>query len=335
MLHRNRFGFIATSTGGGGGVDLPLSDVDILLADDADATKQARFELSSISTGTTRTYTLPNSNGTLSLEGHTHSISNVTDLQTTLDGKASTSHSHSYSLTNVEHFDDFVNTVVRTSATTVTSADAWYRSVSGTGAIVTYDQVDSGVTATKTDPAHGVALFDTGTATGRANIGNAPFRMYGTWTNYSVVTYEARFLLKQLSDDTNRFTVGFGFANTINGTGSTKQVSLLYTDNVNSGQLVIRLRNDGSVTDFNTTHSALAANTWYKLKIEIDWGTHVKVWLDGNLIGTQTTMTNEPAPATSDVLLPRAIIEQSAGTTSCKMYVDYIYLNYTFGTART
>jgi hypothetical protein len=335
MLHRNRFGFIATSTGGSGGVDLPLSDVDILLADDADATKQARFELSSISTGTTRTYTLPNSNGTLSLEGHTHAISDVTNLQTTLDGKASTSHSHSYSLTNVEHFDDFVNTVVRTSATTVTSADAWYRSVSGTGATVTYDQVDSGVTATKIDPAHGIAHLTTGTTTGSARLGCPPFRMYGTWTNYSVVTYEARFLLKQLSDGTNRFSFGFGFSNVINGFTSTKQVTLMYTDDANSGQLVLRLKNSINTTDYNTTHSALVADTWYKIKIEIDWGTHVKVWLDGSLIGTQTDMSNEPAPETSEVLLPRALIEQSVGTTPCIVHIDYIYLNYTFGTART
>lgn len=33
-------------------------------------------------------------NITLSKEGHTHTIGNITDLQTTLDGKASTTHSH-------------------------------------------------------------------------------------------------------------------------------------------------------------------------------------------------------------------------------------------------
>lgn len=73
MLHRNRFGFIAaTSTGGGGGAELPFSDIDILLADDSDPTKQAKFELSGITTGTTRTYTLPNADGTLALTSHNH-----------------------------------------------------------------------------------------------------------------------------------------------------------------------------------------------------------------------------------------------------------------------
>lgn len=42
-----------------------LKDTNFTLQDDGDTTKQARFQLSGISTGNTRTYTLPNANSTL------------------------------------------------------------------------------------------------------------------------------------------------------------------------------------------------------------------------------------------------------------------------------
>lgn len=51
------------------GITLTLSDSIFTLQDNADATKQLRFELSGISTGTTRTLTVPNASGTLLYSG--------------------------------------------------------------------------------------------------------------------------------------------------------------------------------------------------------------------------------------------------------------------------
>lgn len=48
-----------------------FSDTTFTLQDNADATKQTRFELSGITTGTTRTITVPNSNGTMYVTGGT------------------------------------------------------------------------------------------------------------------------------------------------------------------------------------------------------------------------------------------------------------------------
>jgi hypothetical protein len=51
------------------------------LQDDVDATKQARFQLSAITTGTTRTYTLPNGNVTL-VGDASPTLTGTTSLQT-------------------------------------------------------------------------------------------------------------------------------------------------------------------------------------------------------------------------------------------------------------
>lgn len=51
-----------------------LQDDTTTFQDGGDNTKQAQFELSGIATGTTRTYTLPNSSGTVMLAGNTTSV---------------------------------------------------------------------------------------------------------------------------------------------------------------------------------------------------------------------------------------------------------------------
>ena len=58
-----------------------LKDTLFTLQDDGDATKQAQFQLSSISTSTTRTYTLPNASGTFLLSSSVTVADNAFTLQ--------------------------------------------------------------------------------------------------------------------------------------------------------------------------------------------------------------------------------------------------------------
>ena len=63
---------------------LSISDVGFTLTDNADATKQLKFELSGITTGTTRTLTVPNATGTIALLSGTQTFSGNTTFSGTL-----------------------------------------------------------------------------------------------------------------------------------------------------------------------------------------------------------------------------------------------------------
>lgn len=63
-----------------------LKDTLFTLQDDGDVTKQARFQLSGITTGTTRTYTLPNASVTLASLTGTESLTNKTITSPTITG---------------------------------------------------------------------------------------------------------------------------------------------------------------------------------------------------------------------------------------------------------
>lgn len=63
-----------------------LKDTLFTLQDDGDATKQAKFQLSGITTGTTRTYTLPNTTDTIAGIAATQTLTNKTITSPTITG---------------------------------------------------------------------------------------------------------------------------------------------------------------------------------------------------------------------------------------------------------
>lgn len=121
----------------------PFSDADTLIRNASDATKLAKFNAAPIATATTRTYDLPNANGTLALIAATQTITNKT-----LTGSTNTIGE---------------NTVGGTGAAT---GDIWYRSSGGiftrlgigsTGQIL---KVASGLPAWQNDSPSTITIAD-------------------------------------------------------------------------------------------------------------------------------------------------------------------------------
>lgn len=67
-----------------------VTDTNFTIQDDADNTKKAKFQASGITTATTRTYTLPNVNGTLVTTGDTATVTNTMLAGSIADTKLST-----------------------------------------------------------------------------------------------------------------------------------------------------------------------------------------------------------------------------------------------------
>ena len=80
----------ATLTGTQTLTNKTVTDLTFFIQDNADNTKKAQFDLSGISTATTRTYTLPNVNGTIITTGDTGTVTNTMLAGSITDTKLST-----------------------------------------------------------------------------------------------------------------------------------------------------------------------------------------------------------------------------------------------------
>lgn len=103
VVDTHNLGYVNTSK-------LDYGDDELIVTNAADTSKQVQFSAASVGAGTTRTMTIPNASGTISLVGHTHVLADVTDALTvaaTFTNKAfstgtsirDSDNSHAYNLT--------------------------------------------------------------------------------------------------------------------------------------------------------------------------------------------------------------------------------------------
>ena len=208
------------------------------------------------------------------------------------------------------------------SAGSVTTGDHPYLNIatSGTGAGV------AAIAATTALPS------STSLGTGTTSTGNALINFAkGTTTISSFgaahLSSEYLFYLPALSDATNRFTVLCGFTNgpTTNGIDN-NAVDIRYTDNVNGGRLHGVTRSNAGVETTVDLGVTVAANTLYKVRVEVNkTNTEARFYVNGVILGTSTT--NMPNTL---VCGARAEIAKSVGITGvsirvCEMKATAIY----------
>lgn len=108
-----------------------LKDTLFTLQDDGDVTKQAQFQLSGITTGTTRTYTVPNFNATLATLAGTETLTNktltspiintatITNPTLTVDSISGVSVATTVTVGNVQLANGVINTANAVTATAI------------------------------------------------------------------------------------------------------------------------------------------------------------------------------------------------------------------------
>lgn len=181
----------------------------------------------------------------------------------------------------------------------------------------------------------GIVQFATGTtATGRiAHTTNTnSIRLSG-----GEYVYEADVNVPVLSDGTNRFQILVGFMAAINTPTQTNAVCFLYdeggvaTGAGASANWRSLTANNGTRTYTDTT-IAVTANTWVKLRIEINANaTEVVFKIDGTTVATHST--NIPTASGREMGAALFIIK-SAGTTSRGVQQDYQLIDIEFTTSR-
>lgn len=185
----------ARSGGAGAVASTEFVDSTFRLYDNGDATKEIAFEASSITTGTTRTVTVPDASGTIEYEGHTHTVSELSDADAdlaTLSLPASTTIS-AFGATVVDDADaDGVLTTLGLDADLTTFALPGSTTISAFGASLVDDATAAAARVTLAIPVlMGGAASDETTAltTGTAKLTfRMPLAMTVTEVRCSVTT---------------------------------------------------------------------------------------------------------------------------------------------------
>lgn len=193
----------------------------------------------------------------------------------------------------------WLGTVVGAGATNTTTGSTAVNDANHPGVL----ELATGTTATGQS-----ARYLGGVATGNATAG---FLVGG-----GAMSQEWLVRIEDLSTAGERFNFDMGFygAETL----AADAIRFRYSDNLNSGNWTAETISAAAATTATDSGVAVAADTWYKLRIDINAaGTSVTFYVNGVLVATHTT------DITAVLIAPRARMIKSVGTTSRSGYVDY------------
>lgn len=187
-------------------------------------------------------------------------------------------------------------------------------------------------------PRIGVVTLGTGTSSSsRALVAPAAqnYRMYAFHDGTSYVNYhyyESSIRISALSDATDTYTVKCGWLNSDSASAANAETNglfLLYTHGTNSGQWVLRAVNNTTITDGNST-SAVAAATWYRIKVIAYPDGTAAAYVNGTLVATLAS----GLPGSGQDCSPMTIIRKSAGTNARSIDLDYMSIGTIYNSAR-
>jgi hypothetical protein len=223
---------------------LIVSDAAFTLQDNTDATKQAQFQLSGITTATTRTYTLPDTTGTVAMLSGTQTFASATTFSTAT-GALNFGSSQSSGVITIGGTSGTGNIVlgrstgnqttnIQIGATTSGSTKTINIGTSGLSGSTTTISIGSAVSgATSTVAASGVwsyssyanikALFEAATITASAPAATTNFDVITQAVQYYTTNASANFTLNIRGDGTTSL-------NTILAVGQSCTLALLVTN---------------------------------------------------------------------------------------------------------
>lgn len=228
--------------------------------------------------------------------------------------------------TKFELFADFISVPIQSSSA-AGGSDDFCSYISGAGA---------GTSSYATSPVGnrpGVIALSAGTT----NTGvNSIFAGSGLKAGEGAWIIETDVRVPTLSTISERFVIKVGLFNEITAIDETDAISFIYdeggvsTGSAASANWQICTANSSTRT-YTTSSVAVGANTWHKLKIEINAaGTSVEFFVDGASVGTHAT--NIPTGARNVTMA--AGIFKSIGTTDRSFHMDYYSAELTFTTPR-
>lgn len=187
-----------------------------------------------------------------------------------------------------------------------------------------------GTSVTANSEAGTPGIHQVGTSTGATNTRYMHRGLTGFLAGGGRAICEWRVRIPTLSNGTETFTLKIGLHDSVSS-APVDGLWFEYTDSVNSGQWQVKGSSNSTATTTNTT-SAPAANTWYRLKIDINAaGTSAEFYVDGVSVGT--VASNIPT-GSGRVFGPNAGISKSAGTTARTLDLDFFWIFQKFTSAR-